>query len=124
MRFKGMKKIIGLLAMILPVSAVAAPLPVRIEVGDGVFTPQAEVSFRRNLRTLSTPPFTLEMQAPDIADFAAFTRGRAGQEMRVIVCDEVVFSPDLRAQITNGRIDIHNAMVNGRLEAFVTQGCP
>jgi len=119
-----MKKFLQILALILPVSACAAPLPVRIEIGDGVFTPQAEVNFRRNLRTLSTPPYTLEMQAPDIEAFAAFTEGREGQEMRVIVCGEAVFSPDLRAQITNGRIDIHNAMVNGRLETFVTQGCP
>jgi preprotein translocase subunit SecD len=112
------------LAFALLSATTAQALPVRIEIGDGVFTPQAEVSFRRNLRTLSTPPYTLEMQAPDIAAFAAFTQERTGQEMRVVVCDEVVFSPDLSAQIENGKIDIHTAMANGRLESFVTQGCP
>lgn len=119
-----MKKLLQILAFILPVSACAAPLPVRIESGDGVFTPQAEVSFRRNLRTLSTPPFTLKMQAPDIADFAAFTRAHIGQEMRVYVCGEVVFSPTLLKPVEDGAIYIHTAMVNGGLEAFSTQGCP
>ena len=112
------------LASALLSATAAQALPVRIEIGDGVFTPQAEVSFRRNLRTLSTPPYTLEMHMTDIAGFAAFTRGRAGQKMRVIVCDEVVYSPDLQAQIEHGKIDIHNAPEGGPLERFITQGCP
>jgi hypothetical protein len=119
-----MKNLLQILAFLLPVSACAAPLPVRIEIGDGVFTPQAEVSFRRNLRTLSTPPYTLVMQAPDIEAFAAFTEGRAGQPMQLFVCGEMVFAPDLSAPITNGKISIHNAPEGGRLETFLTQGCP
>lgn len=117
-------KILRILVLLLPFSASAAPLPVRIEIGDGVFAPQAGVNFRRNLRTLSTPPYTLVMQAPDIERFAAFTEGRAGQPMRVIVCGAVVFAPDLRAPVTNGRIDIHNAPETGPLEQFIEKGCP
>jgi len=117
-------KIVMALLALFWAGAAQAGLPVRIQIGEAVFEPQAEVSFRRNLRTLSTPPFTLKMQAPDIEAFAVFTQGREGQPMQVFVCNEVVFSPDLRQQITNGRIDIHTAMVNGRLEVFVTQGCP
>jgi len=119
-----MKKVLQILALILPASACAAPVPVRIEIGDGVFVPAAEVGFRRNLRTLSTPPYTLEMQEPDIAAFTAFTEGRSGQRMRVIVCGEAVFSPDLRAPVSNGKIDIHNAPEGGALETFITKGCP
>ncbi len=118
-----MNRLLQILALILPISASAASLPVRIEIGDGVFAPQAEVNIRRNLRTLSTPPFTLELQAPDIEAFASFTEGRAGQPMRVIVCDKVVFAPDLRAPIINGRIDIHNAPKNGQLEQLIEKGC-
>ena len=110
--------------MALLCATTAQALPVRIEIGEAVFLPQAEVDIRRNLRTLSTPPFTVVMQPPDVANFAAFTHGRVGQDMRVFVCDTVVFAPKLLAVIENGQIYIHTAMANGRLEAFTTQGCP
>ena len=110
--------------MLLLAGAARAELPVRIEIGEAVFIPQAEVSFRQNLRTMSTPPYTLIMRAPDARAFAAFTADEVGQIMDVIVCDEVVFSPSLRTLIPNGRVDIHNAPVGGLLETFIGQGCP
>ena len=105
-------------------ASAAQALPVHIEINGAVFSPEAEVDIQRHLRTLSTPPFTIRLQAPDIAAFAAFTQARIGEMMEVFVCDEVIFSPKLLAPISDGEIYIHTALVNGRLEAFVSGGCP
>jgi len=112
------------LAFALLSVTTAQALPLRVQMGEDTFMPQAEVDIQRNLRTLSTPPFTVRMQAPDIVAFAQFTAAHTGMEMQVFVCDEVVFSPVLSAPISDGEIYIHTAMANGRLEAFSTQGCP
>ena len=105
-------------------ASAAQALPVRIEMGDETFVPQAEVRFESPPNIISTPPYMLIMQAPDIEGFAQFTAGKSGQKMLVFVCDAVVFSPELAAPISDGRIDINTAFLNGRLDAFLRVGCP
>ena len=119
-----MKLLIYLMAALVPLSAQADTLSVRITIGDMVFAPVGEISLRKNLRTMSTPPYTLIIPSADIEAFSRFTLGAVGQRMEIIVCDQVALSAVVQVEITNPYISIHNAPKGGLLDQFFENGCP
>ncbi len=88
------------------------------------FAPEQQVFVQENMRTMSTPAFSLQLTPTDSRRFYTFTQAHIGELMELRVCSEVVMTPRLQTAIPDGQISIHNAPPDSRLAKFLTEGCP